>query len=97
MPNRKEILWFDDGMYQGGTERGYDSVNIFDKENKVISVYKKDENGEYSRFTTTCEVTAKEEAHLFESGGNFVTEAILNNQKALTIINPITNKNNDDL
>jgi len=97
MPNRKKIIWFDDGMYQGGTERGYDSVNIFDKENKVISVYKKDENGEYSRFTTTCELNLKEEAHLLESGGNYLTEAVLNNQKALTIINPITNKNNDDL
>ena len=36
MPNRKEIIWFDNGMYQGGTERGYDSVNIFDKETDTM-------------------------------------------------------------
>ena len=97
MTNRKDIIWFDNGMYQGGTERGYDSVNIYDQENRVIAVFKKQEDGKYSQFSTTCEVSLKEEAHLLESGGNFVTEAVLNNQKALTIINPITNKNNDDL
>ena len=31
MPNRKDIIWFDNRMYQGGTERGYDSVNIYDR------------------------------------------------------------------
>jgi len=97
MPKRENIVWFDDGMYQGGTERGYDSVNIFDKETDTIAVFRKDENGEYNRFTTTCTVTEIERKHLFESGGNFVTEAVLNNQKTLTIINPITNKNKDDL
>jgi hypothetical protein len=97
MPKRENIVWFDDGMYQGGTDRGYDSVNIFDKETDTIAVFRKDENGEYNRFTTTCTVTEIERKHLFESGGNFVTEAVLNNQKALTIINPITNKNKDDL
>ena len=97
MPKRENIVWFDDGMYQGGTDRGYDSVNIFDKETDTIAVFRKDENGEYNRFTTTCTVTEIERKHLFESGGNFVTETILNNQKTLTIINPITNKNKDDL
>lgn len=42
-------------------------------------------------FSTTCEVTAKEEAHLLESGGNYLTEAVLNNQKALTITDTNTN------
>ena len=97
MPKRENIVWFDDGMYQGGTDRGYDSVNIFDKETDTIAVFRKDENGEYNRFTTTCTVTEIERKHLFESGGNFVTETVLNNQKTLTIINPITNKNKDDL
>jgi hypothetical protein len=91
MPEREDVIWFDNGGYQKGTERGYDSVNIFDKEKKVISVYKKDENGQYSQFTTTCRVTGKEEAYLFESGGSFVTEAVLNSQKALTIIDTNTN------
>ena len=65
MPNRKDIVWFDNGMYQGGTKRGYDSVNIFDKETDTIAVFKKDENGEYSRFTTTCTLTEMERNHLF--------------------------------
>jgi len=53
--------------------------------------------GEYSQFATTCQITPIEEKHLLKSGGNFVTEAVLNNQKVLTIINPITHKNNDNL
>jgi hypothetical protein len=97
MPTRKDIRWFDNGMYQGGTERGYDSVNIYDIENRVIAVYKKQEDGKYSQFSMTCELSASEEDHLFKSGGNFVTDAVLNNQKALTIINPIIDKKNYDL
>jgi hypothetical protein len=90
MPNRKNIIWFDNGGYQKGTKRGYDSVNLYDKDKRVIAIYKKQENGEYL-FSTTCEVTGKEETHLLESGGNFVTEAVLNNQKALTITDTNTN------
>ena len=30
IPNRKGIIWFENGMYQEGTERGYDSVNLYD-------------------------------------------------------------------
>ena len=92
MPEREGIRWFDNGGYQKGTERGYDSVNLYDKDKRVIAIYKKQENGEYL-FSTTCEVTGKEEAHLLESGGNYLTEAVLNNQKALTI----TDTNNNDL
>lgn len=85
MPNRKDIVWFENGMYQGGTERGYDSVNIFDKETDTIAVFKKDENGEYSRFSTTCTLTEMERNHLFESGGNFVTENNFKNPEVLPI------------
>ena len=92
MPEREGIQWFDNGGYQKGTKRGYDSVNLYDKDKRVIAIYKKQENGEYL-FSTTCEVTGKEEAHLLESGGNYLTEAVLNNQKALTI----TDTNNNDL
>ena len=60
MPNSKNIIWFDNGMYQGGTDRGYDSVNVFDKETNTIAVFRKDENGEYNRFTTTCTLTKTE-------------------------------------
>ena len=96
MPEREGIIWFDNGGYQKGTNRGYDSVNLYDPKTRVIAIYKKQENGEYL-FSTTCEVSAKEEANLRESNGNYLTEAVLNNQKASTIINPITNKNKDDL
>ena len=94
MPNRKDIIWFDNGMYQGGTERGYDSVNIFDKETDTIAVYRKDKNGNYSRFTTTCKLTEKERDYLFKSGGNFVTENNLNNPEVLPILKNLINKEN---
>jgi len=94
MPNRKEIIWFDNGMYQGGTERGYNSVNIFDKETDTIAVFKKDENDEYSRFTTTCTLTEIERKHLFESGGNFVTEKNLKNLEVFPILKNLTNNEN---
>ena len=90
MPNRKDIVWFDNGMYQGGTERGYDSVNLYDHETQVIAVFRKQENGE-CLFSTTCKVSAKEEAHLFESGGNFVTENNLKNPEVLPILKNLTN------
>ena len=96
MPEREDIMWFDSGGYQKGTNRGYDSVNLYDPKARVIAIYRKQENGEYL-FSTTCKVTEIEESHLLESNGNYVTEAVLNNQKALTIINPITTKNKDDL
>ena len=40
-------------MYQGGTERGYDSVNIYDKKNRVIAVFKKQSDEKLSLFTTS--------------------------------------------
>lgn len=74
MSEREGIRWFDNGGYQKGTERGYDSVNLYDPKDRVIAIYKKQENGEYL-FSTTCE-----ETHLYKSNGNFVTEAVLNDQ-----------------
>jgi hypothetical protein len=79
MPEREGIRWFDNGGYQKGTERGYDSVNLYDPKDRVIAIYKKQENGEYL-FSTTCELTPGEETHLYKSNGNFVTEAVLNDQ-----------------
>ena len=79
MPEREDIIWFDNGGYQKGTERGYDSVNLYNKDKRVIAIYKKQENGEYL-FSTTCEVTPVEETNLYKSGGNYVTEAVLNDQ-----------------
>lgn len=96
MPEREGIRWFDNGGYQKGTERGYDSINVYHKKERVIAIYKKQENGEYI-FSTTCKVTPVEENHLYQSDGNYVTEAVLSNQNGLTVINPITNMNNNDL
>ena len=94
MPEREGIIWFDNGGYQKGTKRGYDSMNLYDRETQVIGIYKRQENGEYL-FSTTCEVTEMEETHLLESGGNYVTEAVLNNQKALIITDTNTTNTND--
>ena len=79
MPEREGIIWFDNGGYQKGTERGYDSSNLYDKDKRVIGIYKKQENGEYL-FSTTCKVTPVEETNLYKSDGNYVTEAVLNDQ-----------------
>lgn len=79
MPEREGIRWFDNGGYQKGTERGHDSVSIYDKDKGVIAIYKKQENGEYL-FSTTCKVTPVEETHLYKSNGNFVTEAVMTDQ-----------------
>jgi len=76
MANTEGNIFFDNGGYQKGTERGYDSVNLYDINERVIAVYRKQENGEYL-FSTTCKLTPIEEAHLYKSNGNFVTEVVL--------------------
>jgi hypothetical protein len=43
MPEREGIRWFDNGGYQKGTARGYDSINICHKKERVIAIYKKQE------------------------------------------------------
>lgn len=96
MPEREGIRWFDNGGYQKGTERGYASINVYHKKERVIAIYKKQENREYI-FSTTCKVTPVEENYLYQSDGNYVTEAVLSNQNGLTVINSITNMNNNDL
>ena len=95
MPNRKNIKWFDNGMYQGGTERGYDSVNIYDRETRTIAVFKKLKNGKYSQFTTTCRLSRLEREYLFKSNGNFVTESNLKNSEILPILKNFTNSENE--
>ena len=51
-------------------------MNIYDKNERVIAVYKNQENGDYF-FSTTCKLTPVEETHLYKSNGNFVTEVVL--------------------
>ena len=97
MPNRKNTIWFDNGIYQGGTDRGYDSVNLYDPDTDVIAVFRKRSNGQYSLFATTCKLTDMERDFFLSSGGNFVTEPNLKDPKVLPILKNLTNteKNND--
>lgn len=41
MSNRKNIVWYTDGQYQGGTKRGCDCVNLFNSDTNLIAVYQK--------------------------------------------------------
>lgn len=91
MPNRKNTIWFDNGMYQGGTDRGYDSVNLYDPDTDVIAVFRKRSNGQYSLFATTCKLTDMERDFFLSSGGNFVTEPNLKDPKVLPILKNLTN------
>ena len=92
MPKRKKIVWFENGMYQGGTERGYDSVNLFDNETNTIAVFKKPEDGTDIEFSTTTRLTKSEREYLFNSGGNFVTDNNLNNPEVFPMLKNLTNK-----
>lgn len=91
MPKRKNIIWFDNGMYQGGTTHGYDSINIYDPDTEVIAVFKKLSNGQYSRFATTCELTDMERDFFLSSGGNFATESNLKDLEVLPILKNLIN------
>ena len=64
MPNRKNVKWFDDG-----TERGYPAVHLYDRDKRVIAVFKK----ETGNFVTTCQLTDEEHVELLPTG-NFLTE-----------------------
>ena len=77
---------------RSGTKRGYDSVNLYNKDKRVIAIYKKQENWEYNRFTTTCTLSKTEREYLFNSGGNFVTDNNLNNPEVFPILKNLTNK-----
>ena len=79
MPNRENIVWYTDGLYQGGTDRGCDSVNLFDPDTNVIAVYEKKPDGS-NLFLTTCTLTDIERDHLESTNGNFVTEKVLEQQ-----------------
>jgi hypothetical protein len=94
MPNKPKVIWYKEGMYQGGTARGCKSVNVFDPDTNLIAVYQKYPNGT-NLFLTTCKLTKMERDHLKANNGNFVTEEVLKEQKAIsTKIIENTNNNN---
>ena len=98
MPNRANSIWYTEGQYQGGTERGCDAVNIFDPDTNLIAVYEKQPDGSYL-FLTTCTLTETESDHLISTNGNFVTDKILEQQNqvsegmGITPISPPMNEN----
>ena len=95
MPNNQDIIWYTDGQYQGGTQRGCDSVNLFDPDTNVIAVYQKQPDGS-CLFLTTCTLVPAEIKHLENSDGNFLTEKMVNQQNAVsTNIHDSTNTKND--
>ena len=57
-------LWFDEGRFQGYTERGYPSINVYDKKEKIIVVFKK----LTKEFVTTCRLNFFEERKLLQTG-----------------------------
>ena len=62
MPSRPNVIWFDqeDVTYQGGTDREFPAVHIFDDDTKVVAVF----NKQTGNFVTTCQLTEKQETEL---------------------------------
>jgi hypothetical protein len=94
MPKKPNVIWYKEGMYQGGTTRGCDCVNLFDLDTNLIAVYQKQPDGT-NLFLTTCKLTQMERDHLKATNGNFVTERILKEQIAVST-EIIENKNNNN-
>jgi hypothetical protein len=59
MPHRPNAVWFDqdDVTYQGGTDRGFPAVYIFDEDTKIAAVF----NKQTENFVTTCQLTRHQE------------------------------------
>jgi hypothetical protein len=66
MPNREGVEWFEDGTYQGSTNRGFEAIHIYDPINRVIAVFKKSTG----KFVTTCQLDKEEDTEL-KATGNF--------------------------
>jgi len=95
MPNSQDIVWYTDGQYQGGTQRGCDCVNLFDPDTNLIAVYQKQPDGS-NLFLTTCKLTPLEVKHLKDTNGNFLPEKMIKQQSAVsTNIQDPKNTNND--
>ena len=64
-PNR---IWFEDGTYQGGTNREVKSINIYNEEENRIAIFKQS-TGEFMKF---CEPNDDDEREDLLETGNFV-------------------------
>lgn len=62
MLHRPNAIWFDqdDVTYQGGTDREFPAVHIFDHDTKVVAVF----NKQIGNFINTCQLTEKQETEL---------------------------------
>ena len=62
MPHRSKVIWFDqdDVTYQGGTDREFPAVYIFDDDTKIAAVF----NKQTGNFVTTCQLNKEEEIEL---------------------------------
>jgi hypothetical protein len=67
MPNRDNVQWFEDGTYQGGTDREFKAIHIYDLDKKVIAVFQKSTG----KFVTTCQLDRDEHNELLKSTHNF--------------------------
>lgn len=59
-------IWFEDGIYQRGTNREVESINVYNEEENLVAIFKRS-TGE---FITFCAPT-KEESNDLLSTGNF--------------------------
>lgn len=95
MPHRPNAIWFDQDevTYQGGTERAFSAVYIFDDDIKVVAVF----NKQTGNFVTTCQLTEDQETELKRThnfgGGEGWFSGKVNNlpPKGITSINSFEN------
>jgi len=90
MSNRPKVEWFDHGTYQGGTNRGFDAVHIYDLDNQIIAIFRKDRG----RFVTSCQLDRDEHIELLETG-NFGGEIVWGQVKNLPPVTPKNSFEND--
>ena len=64
MPDRKNIRWFYNGTFQGNTDREFPAVHIYDMDQQIIAVFKK----ETGQFVTTCQLSLAQHLELVETG-----------------------------
>jgi len=90
MPHRPNRIWFDqdDVTYQGGTDREFPAVYIFDDDTKVIAGFKK----QTVDFFTTCQLTEDEEIdlkknHNFGGGKGWFSGQVKNLPPQQTAVN----------
>lgn len=92
MPNQKNVKWFDDGTYLGGTDREFPAVHIYDLDKQIIAVFKKSTG----KFVSSCQLADPEHDKLMETG-NFGGGAgwFSGQVKNLPPITPVNSFEND--